>query len=59
MAHKLKGSSASLGAVRLRACCQQLELGHEDDGDIGEPQIVELRVLAAEASEALRCELIG
>jgi HPt (histidine-containing phosphotransfer) domain-containing protein len=57
VAHKLKGSSASLGALRLRDRCQQLELGREADSELGEPQIAELRVIAAEASEALRHEL--
>ena len=56
VAHKLKGSSSSLGASRLRICCQALE--HVDpDGELGEPQIVELRGTAAEASEALRYQL--
>jgi HPt (histidine-containing phosphotransfer) domain-containing protein len=58
VAHKLKGSSASLGAIRLRVCCQRLELGEEDDSDLGEPQIAALRVAASEASEALRHELV-
>jgi signal transduction histidine kinase/DNA-binding response OmpR family regulator len=57
VAHKLKGSSASLGAIRLRDRCQQLELGREADSELGEPQIAELRVIAAEASAALRHEL--
>jgi HPt (histidine-containing phosphotransfer) domain-containing protein len=57
VAHKLKGSSASLGALRLRDRCQQLELGREADSELGEPQIAELRVIAAEASAALRHEL--
>lgn len=54
VAHKLKGSSASLGAIRLRDRCQQLELDREADSELGEPQIAELRVIAAEASAALR-----
>ena len=58
LAHKLKGSSASLGAIRLRDRCQELELGG-DEVELGAPQIAELRVVAAEASEALRQELVG
>jgi signal transduction histidine kinase/DNA-binding response OmpR family regulator len=54
VAHKLKGSSASLGAIRLRACCQHLELDREEDAELGESQVAELRVIADEASDALR-----
>jgi len=57
VAHKLKGSSASLGAIRLRDRCQELELGG-DEVELGAPQIAELRVVAAEARDALRHELI-
>jgi HPt (histidine-containing phosphotransfer) domain-containing protein len=57
IAHKLRGSSASLGAVRLRDRCQELELDVEEADELGEPQIAELRGIAAEASEALRHEL--
>ena len=57
IAHKLRGSSASLGALRLRDRCQELELDVEEADELGEPQIAELRGIAAEASEALRHEL--
>jgi two-component system sensor histidine kinase/response regulator len=57
IAHKLRGSSASLGALRLRDRCKQLELDGEEAGELGERQIVELRGIAAEASQALRHEL--
>ncbi|HEX2702584.1 MAG TPA: Hpt domain-containing protein [Solirubrobacteraceae bacterium] len=57
VAHKLKGSSDSLGATHLRACAQQLELGREEDSELGESQIAELGALAAQASEALRDQL--
>ena len=56
VAHKLKGSSASLGASRLQMCCLALE--HLEPGDaLGEPQMAALRGSAAEASDALRHEL--
>ena len=57
VAHKLRGSSASLGVLRLRDRCQELELDVEEADELGEPQIAELRGIAAEASEALRHEL--
>lgn len=57
VAHKLRGSSASLGALRLRDRCEELELGEESEEELGERQIEELRVIAAEASDALRYEL--
>ncbi len=58
LAHLLKGSSASLGASRLRLCCQRLEhLGRGDDPDVGEAQIEELRGDAVEAGQALREQL--
>jgi CheY-like chemotaxis protein/two-component sensor histidine kinase len=57
VAHKLKGSSASLGATRLRACCQQLELDDDEDIELAGLRIAELRVTAAQASDALRYEL--
>jgi PAS domain S-box-containing protein len=56
VAHKLKGSSASLGAYRLQLCCLALEHLELDDA-LGEPQLDELRGSAAEASDALRYEL--
>jgi signal transduction histidine kinase/CheY-like chemotaxis protein/HPt (histidine-containing phosphotransfer) domain-containing protein len=57
VAHKLKGSSASLGAVRLRDCLQRLELDELGDAARSGSQIAELRATAVEASEALRFEL--
>jgi HPt (histidine-containing phosphotransfer) domain-containing protein len=57
VAHKLRGSSASLGAIRLRDRCQQLELDRDEASALGERQIAELRVIAAEARDALRYEL--
>jgi two-component system sensor histidine kinase/response regulator len=57
VAHRLKGSSASLGAVRLRDCCQKLELGHDQDSTVETSEIDELREAAAEASTALRDQL--
>jgi signal transduction histidine kinase/DNA-binding response OmpR family regulator len=57
VAHKLKGSSASLGAMRLRACCQRLELDDDEDVALAGSRITELRATAAEASDALRHEL--
>jgi len=58
-AHLLKGSSASLGINRLRLCCQRLEQSAADeDAEVGEEQLEELAVIAAEAGEALRLELV-
>jgi PAS domain S-box-containing protein len=57
VAHKLKGSSATLGALRLRACCERLELGDEGDGILAHAQIGELRDAATRASSALRRRL--
>jgi PAS domain S-box-containing protein len=58
LAHKLKGSSASLGATRVRQCCQLIgDIGWQNGG-VGAAQITELRVAAAEATEALRHELV-
>jgi PAS domain S-box-containing protein len=57
LAHKLKGSSASLGALRLRAYCQELELGENGYAAPGDPQLAQLRALAEEAGQALRSAL--
>jgi signal transduction histidine kinase/CheY-like chemotaxis protein/HPt (histidine-containing phosphotransfer) domain-containing protein len=57
VAHKLKGSSASLGAIRLGACCQKLELDQHDDVPLSASQLTELRGAATQAAEALRYEL--
>ncbi len=57
-AHLLKGSSASLGAMRLRRCCERLEhIGRAQDAGVSETQISQVRVAAAEASTALRRQL--
>jgi signal transduction histidine kinase/CheY-like chemotaxis protein/HPt (histidine-containing phosphotransfer) domain-containing protein len=57
-AHLLNGSSASLGAKSLRLCCERLE---DTDGGqepkASEILVMELRSLAAEASQALRQQL--
>jgi two-component system sensor histidine kinase/response regulator len=55
IAHKLNGSSLGVGAARLHACCQQLELGK--DTDPTSAQMTELRASANEAARALRDEL--
>ncbi len=58
VAHLLKGSSASLGANRLRLCCRRLEhTGRQADANVNEEQIAELRALAAEGRKALREQL--
>jgi CheY-like chemotaxis protein/HPt (histidine-containing phosphotransfer) domain-containing protein len=57
IAHRLNGSSLGLGATRLHAHCQQLELGEDTDCDLSEPRMTELRATANEASQALRHEL--
>lgn len=57
-AHLLKGSSASLGAMRLRHCCERLEhVGRAQDPAVSETQIAQVRAAAAEASTALRRQL--
>jgi PAS domain S-box-containing protein len=59
VAHLLKGSSASLGAMSLRLCCERLEhVGQRGDPAVGETQVTELRIVGAEASHALRQQLI-
>jgi len=58
LAHKLRGSSASLGAVRLRDRCQELELGDQGDTELDESQRTELRALGLEATVALRHDLL-
>jgi len=57
-AHLLKGSSATLGATRLRLSCQQLEQsGRGEDTDVSEEQLARLRATASEARDALREQL--
>jgi HPt (histidine-containing phosphotransfer) domain-containing protein len=57
LAHRLQGSSASLGASRLSACAQRLEQGEGQDVELRSAQITELRARVAEAMQALRLEL--
>jgi CheY-like chemotaxis protein len=57
VAHRLKGSSASVGALRLRDCCSKLELGDDEEPTLDTAEIDELREAAAEASTALREQL--
>ena len=57
-AHLLKGSSATLGATRLRLSCQQLEQsGRGEDTDVSEEQLARLRATVSEARDALREQL--
>jgi two-component system, sensor histidine kinase and response regulator len=59
-AHLLKGTSATLGAARLRLSCQQLEhSGRGQDPSVSEEQLVQLRVTANEARQAVREGLCG
>jgi histidine phosphotransfer protein HptB len=59
LAHLLKGSSATIGATRLRASCEQLErTGRAGDPPVGEEQLDELRAAAAEARSALAQNLL-
>jgi two-component system, sensor histidine kinase and response regulator len=54
-AHLLKGSSATIGAARLRRNCQRLEQsGREQDAKVSEQQLDQLRARADEARHALR-----
>jgi signal transduction histidine kinase/CheY-like chemotaxis protein/HPt (histidine-containing phosphotransfer) domain-containing protein len=57
VAHKLKGSSASLGAIGLRDFLQRLELDELGNTAQTASQIAELRATAAQATDALRVEL--
>jgi two-component system sensor histidine kinase/response regulator len=58
VAHLLKGSSASLGAMRLRRCSERLEhVGRSQDADVTDAQVTQLRDTANEASRALRQQL--
>jgi CheY-like chemotaxis protein len=54
VAHLLKGSSATFGALRLRECCLRLErTGREGDEPAGERQLELLRACAEQALGAL------
>jgi HPt (histidine-containing phosphotransfer) domain-containing protein len=58
VAHKLKGSSATLGATRLGAACLALERTRDDDPVPGGAEIERLRELAEEARGALQVQLL-
>jgi HPt (histidine-containing phosphotransfer) domain-containing protein len=58
LAHLLKGSSAAIGALRLRASCEQLERsGRTGDPAVGQAELAELRARAAEARRELAQQL--
>jgi two-component system, sensor histidine kinase and response regulator len=58
-AHRLKGSSATLGAVRLEQACQALQhTGRDSDAPVDQTQVEDLQTVAAEALAALRGSLI-
>jgi two-component system, sensor histidine kinase and response regulator len=60
VAHLLKGSAASLGAMRLRHCSERLEhVGRSQDAVVSDAQVAQLRDTANEASRALRQQLIA
>jgi CheY-like chemotaxis protein len=59
-AHLLKGTSATLGAARLRQSCQNLEhSGRGQDASVSEAQLVQFRATANEARRAVREGLCG
>ena len=58
VAHKLKGSSATLGASRLAGACLALERTRDEDSPPGEAELEGLRALAEEARGALRGRLL-
>jgi len=53
-AHLLRGSSATLGAIRLSDACARLERTRAEDPPIGEQQLAQLREALEEACSALR-----
>jgi two-component system, sensor histidine kinase and response regulator len=57
-AHLLKGSSATLGADRLRRVCLRLEQTRAGDDGVGETALDELRAVASETGEALHAQLV-
>jgi two-component system sensor histidine kinase/response regulator len=60
VAHLLKGSAATLGAERLRLCCQRLEQSTRDQRpDLAGAQLDSLQTIAPEARQALRRELLS
>ena len=53
-AHLLKGSSAAIGASRLRSLCERIEQSSRaGDPQFGEDQLEQLRHIATEAVEAV------
>jgi HPt (histidine-containing phosphotransfer) domain-containing protein len=58
-AHLLKGSAATLGAARLSLACRRLEqAGRDQDRDIEQDELNELRPTASETCQALRRQLL-
>ena len=54
-AHRLKGSSATLGAKRMASVCRELEsLGTHDDITAAAPMLDRLERIATESFKALR-----
>ena len=53
-AHLLRGSSATLGAIRLGDACARLERTRAEDPPIGEQQLAQLREALEAACLALR-----
>lgn len=59
LAHLLKGSSATIGAKRLREVCQRLErTGRSQDPILGEGELAQLRANADEARRELKQQLL-
>ncbi len=59
VAHLLKGSSAMLGATRLKRACQSLEQSSRNgDPRPSEEEVAQLRVIAADGLAALRQHLL-
>ncbi|TMK98012.1 MAG: hypothetical protein E6G34_10070 [Actinobacteria bacterium] len=56
-AQLLRGSSATLGAIRLRDACARLERTRAEDPPIGEQQLAQLREALDQACGALREQL--
>ena len=58
-AHMLRGSSATLGAMRLSQACEQLErAGRTEDPPIERPELDQFRSLAEASMHALREQLL-
>jgi len=55
----LRQSSATVGATRLRLCCQQIERsGRRDDAGVSEDQLAQLLATATRTRDALREQLL-